>query len=277
MPVPAPWTAIRDTPNKSVRQNVARVGVVLHHAAMTSLTGLRQMEVFGSKEVSSTAICKDDDLELVVPDDRYRPWSLSNAYGDSAYRSIETCNESTNGWTISDKSHEKVAQAVAYWAQTDGFWPHRDGDSKTWTVRGHREMAELGLSYATACPGGLDLDRVTRRAQQLLTTTAATKVVPIIPRGKDSTMGPFYALHEPSGAIGLFKGYEVVLFGSVNDYNAHRASIIKANEFNTSTGQTEFVQPVPPDINGANAKANFVNFTQDEWAIEVAVHGGYRK
>lgn len=170
----APWTAVHDTPNKSIRQNVARKGVVLHHAAMTSLDGLRTMEVQGTKEVSSTAICKDGHLELVVPDSGYRPWSLSSAWADSAFRSIETCNESTNGWTVSDASHWSLARAVAYWATTDGFRPHREGDPSTWTVIGHREVNEIyGVSYSTACPGALDLDLVTQRAQDILNGTGA--------------------------------------------------------------------------------------------------------
>lgn len=167
--VDAPWTAVYDTPNKSVRQGVARRGVVLHHAAMTSLSGLRDMEVRGTKQVSSTAICKDGQIELIVPDDRYRPWSLSDAYWDSAMRSVETCNESVDGWTISDASHWSLAKAVAYWAEKDGFWPHRDGDPSTWTVIGHREVYSIhGGSYGTACPGKMDINLVVRRAQQIL-------------------------------------------------------------------------------------------------------------
>lgn len=164
-----PWTAVYNTPNKSPRQNVARRGAVLHHAAMTSLSGLRDMEVNGTKQVSSTAICKDNNLELIIPDPNMRAWSLADAYWDSALHSIECCNESTNGWTISDASHESLARAVAYWASTEGWRPHRDGDPTTWTVLGHREINSIhGGSYSTACPGGMDLDRVTRRAQQLL-------------------------------------------------------------------------------------------------------------
>lgn len=164
-----PWTAVYNTPNRSPRQNVARRGAVLHHAAMTSLSGLRDMEVNGTKQVSSTAICKDNNLELIIPDPNMRAWSLADAYWDSALHSIECCNESTNGWTISDASHESLARAVAYWASTEGWRPHRDGDPTTWTVLGHREINSIhGGSYSTACPGGMDLDRVTRRAQQLL-------------------------------------------------------------------------------------------------------------
>lgn len=161
------WTAIHNTPNKSIRQNVARRGVVLHHAAMTSLDGLRYLTM-GGKQVSATAIVKDGNRERMMTDE-YRAWSLSSAYWDSACRSVETANESTNGWTISDASHWSLARLVAYWAERDGFWPHRDGNPKEWTVLGHREVYSIhGASYATACPGGMDLDLVTKRAQDIL-------------------------------------------------------------------------------------------------------------
>ena len=162
----APWTAVYDTPNKSVRQNVARRGVVLHHAALTSLDVLRSLTM-GAKEVSASAICKNTLLEKMMGDG-YRAWSLSDGYWDSALRSVETCNESTNGWTISDASHWKLAAAVAYWSATEGWWPHRDGAPTNWTVIGHREVYSIhGGSYATACPGGMDLNLVTSRAQAL--------------------------------------------------------------------------------------------------------------
>lgn len=169
--IPAPWTAVRTTPNRSPRQNVPRKGVCLHHAAMTSLSGLRSLAM-GGKQVSATAIVKDGEAENLVRDEN-RPWSLADAWGDSAFRSVETANESTNGWTISDASHWTLARLVAYWAEQDGFWPHRSGDPKTWTVIGHREFHDIyGGSYATACPGGMDLNLVTARAQALLGGTA---------------------------------------------------------------------------------------------------------
>ena len=167
--VDEPWTRINNTPNKSVRRDVGRRGVVLHHAAMTSLDGLRYLEM-GAKEVSSSAIVKDRAKERMMPEDIWRAWSLSDSYWDSALRSVETCNESVDGWTISDESHESLAQVVAWWAQMDGFWPHRDGDPSTWTVIGHREVYTIhGGSYATACPGGMNLDWIARRAQEILT------------------------------------------------------------------------------------------------------------
>lgn len=161
------WTAIYNTPNKSIRQNVARRGVVLHHAATTSLDALRRLAM-GGKQVSATALVKDGNRERLMTDE-FRAWSLSDAYWDSACRSVETANESTNGWTISDESTWSLALLVAYWAERDGFWPHRNGPRREWTVYGHREIyEEFGASYATACPGGMDLNLVTKRAQEIL-------------------------------------------------------------------------------------------------------------
>lgn len=167
--VPVPFTEYHNTPNKSIRQNVARRGVVLHHAAMTNLDALIYLEM-GAKQVSSNATCKDNRLpEMFDTDGPYRAWSLSDAYWDSALRSVETCNESTDGWTVSDSSHWSLARAVAYWAQRDGFYPHRNGPMETWTVIGHREVYTIhGGSYGTACPGGMNLDLVVARAQAIL-------------------------------------------------------------------------------------------------------------
>lgn len=184
----APWTSTYNTPNKSPRQNVARRGVVLHHAAMTSLPALHRLAM-GAKQVSATALCKDDLLEHLIPDDRFRAWSLSSAYWDSALRSVETCNQSTDGWTVSEASHRSLARAVAYWSETEGWWPHREGKPETWTVLGHREVYTIhGASYATACPGGMDLDKVTRYAQEIRrgSTPAAEKIEILL--AEDPTM-----------------------------------------------------------------------------------------
>jgi hypothetical protein len=148
-----------------------RIGAVLHHGATTDEQWIIDVETTGRKQVSSNRVVKNTRC-VEVADDNMRAWSLSDAYWDSVLHSVETANESTNGWTISDSSHETLARMVAYWASVEGWWPHRDGDPKSWTVIGHREVYTIhGGSYATACPGGMDLDRVTRRAQQLLQTS----------------------------------------------------------------------------------------------------------
>lgn len=157
------------TSQQSAVTAAPRRGVVLHHGATTSADQIIDMETSGSRQVSSNRVVKDQRCAKIV-DDGLRAWSLSDAFWDSVLRSIECANESTAGWTISPESHETLAQMTAFWAVQDGFWPHRDGPDTTWTVFGHREIYTIfGDSYATACPGGMDLDYVAHRAQQILT------------------------------------------------------------------------------------------------------------
>lgn len=194
------WTRVNNTPNKSVRQNVARKGAVLHHAAMKDLDLLRSLEM-GLKQVSSSAIVKNGQREKMMDEDVWRAWSLSSAYWDSALRSVETCNETIEGWTISDESHRSLGRIVAYWAQRDGFWPHRDGNPETWTVIGHREVYTIhGGSYATACPGGMDLNLVVKYAQEFLLAN-----IPNLPVKKGHTMGDrqYYARVDPKPGGGV--------------------------------------------------------------------------
>lgn len=205
--VAEPFTEYHNTPNKSIRQNVPRRGVVLHHAAMTNLDELIRLEM-GAKQVSSNATCKDDRLpEMFDTDGPYRAWSLSDAYWDSALRSVETCNESVVGWTVSDASHWSLARAVAYWAERDGFWPHRDGNPKGWTVLGHREVYTIHEgSYATACPGGMDLNLVTIRAQELLRST------PPAPTNKENDM--IYYIANTASSDGFIPNGSVYVQGA---------------------------------------------------------------
>lgn len=161
-------TEVHNTSQYSARtRGVA--GVVLHHGATTSADAIIYMETSGSRQVSSHQVIKDTRNAGIVQE-QFRAWSLSDAYWDSWAFTVECANESTDGWTISAASHETLAQTVANWAARYGFWPHRDGDPTTWTVYGHREIYTIwGGSYATACPGGMNLDWIAKRAQQILT------------------------------------------------------------------------------------------------------------
>lgn len=160
-------TEVHNTSQYSSR-SIAPRGVVLHHGATTSAQQIIDMEVTGSRQVSSHQVVKDKRNAGIVQE-QFRAWSLSDAYWDSWAFTVECANESTNGWTISDESHETLAQQVADWATRYGFWPHRDGPAETWTVIGHREVYSIhGGSYSTACPGGMNLDFITARAQQIL-------------------------------------------------------------------------------------------------------------
>lgn len=169
MSVTDPTNEWYSTRQQSALTASPRRGVVLHHGATTSADAIIQMETSGSRQVSSNRVVKDNRCAKIVDESGVRAWSLSSAYWDSVLRSVECANESTAGWTISASSSETIARMVAFWSLQDGFYPHRNGARSTWTVYGHREIyEEYGASYATACPGGMDLNAITTRAQQIL-------------------------------------------------------------------------------------------------------------
>lgn len=160
-------TAVRlTTEHKPRTERVTHV--VLHHQAGTSLSQLENLMAPGGRVVSAHWAVKDGNRIHKVPFDR-RAFSLGDAYWDSKAITVETSNESVNGWTISPESHESLAMIVADAAKRFGFRPHREGDPKSWTVIGHREVKTIhGGSYATACPGAMDLDGIAKRAQEIL-------------------------------------------------------------------------------------------------------------
>lgn len=162
------FTSTQLTTDCSPRTATANIAV-LHHAALTgSVDVLVGMMMSGGRTVSAHAAIKDDQIVHTVPLDK-RAWSLGDAYWDSRAFTCECVNDSANGWTLSIETHESIAQFVAAMANEFGFRPHRSGDPRSWTVLGHREVYTIhGGSYATACPGGMDLAWITKRAQQIL-------------------------------------------------------------------------------------------------------------
>lgn len=126
--------------------------------------------VSGSKQVSSNSICTNTgELWLIVPG-QYRAWTSSDRFFDSKSWTVECANLSTNGWTISRESHEALAQLAAALCVEHGWGRlNRSGSPSTWNVIGHREIYQLfGRSYATSCPGGMDLDWIVRRGNEIL-------------------------------------------------------------------------------------------------------------
>lgn len=166
-----PTTEWHSTSQQSPPTAFPRRGVVLHHGATTSADLIIQMETSGSRQVSSDRVIKDNRNAKIV-DPWMRAWSLSSAHWDSVLRSIECANESLAGYTISNESAVMCARQTAFWAQEEKWWPHRDGDPRTWTVYGHREIYTIfGDSYPTACPGGMPIDDIVKLAQKLLKGT----------------------------------------------------------------------------------------------------------
>ena len=149
-------TRISTTFQKSSR-NGARIGYFcVHHAASTSHRAVVEMMVTGSREVSAHYVVSDS-IESVVDED-YRAWSLSSPEWDSKSVVAETINDSTDGWTVSDKTFDNLARLIADWSTRYGI-PITDD-----TVLTHQEVyARYGESYPTACPGDLQ-----RRKPELL-------------------------------------------------------------------------------------------------------------
>lgn len=203
-------TESHNSPNKSERNpsNGQPSYIVLHHAASTSFDSVVRM-CNGAKQVSATAVLKDNQVASMF-DERYRAWSLSSAFWDSVSLSVEVCNESTNGWTISEASYSTLAKVVADWCKRYGIPCDREH------IMGHREVnTRYNASYPTACPGGLDLDRVVREARSLLAqwAFASSGFKPIDLLGED--IMALVVNHTESGGIFLVAQEYIAHFTSV--------------------------------------------------------------
>ena len=145
---------------------------VVHHAATTSLSGVLSMMSSGSREVSANYVVKDNNIVGVVPEE-YRSWSLGSAAFDGRAITVETCNSAAgdaSGWPISEESYVSLARLIADCSKRYGFPLDRNH------VIGHREVySRYGASYSTACPGGIDLDRLVNMAREAASGVTAEK------------------------------------------------------------------------------------------------------
>ncbi|PPF38327.1 N-acetylmuramoyl-L-alanine amidase [Pseudoclavibacter sp. AY1H1] len=130
---------------------------IVHHAATASLSAVLSMMSTGSRQVSSNYVIKDEQVVGVVPEEK-RAWTSGSATWDGRSITVETCNSATgdaSGWPISEASYQSLARLIADCATRYGFPLNRD------TVIGHGELySRYGASYSTACPGGINLDRL---------------------------------------------------------------------------------------------------------------------
>lgn len=154
---------IRLTPKQKGTRSGTKIGFIqLHHQASTNDDATINMMVSGSRQVSANYTVSNEGRATLVVDENERAWTSGSPIDDKAAITFEIENESTNGWTISAKAFEKVAQMVAEISGRYGIPLDRTH------VYGHRELYQrYRRSYATACPGGLDLDGVVRRAAEI--------------------------------------------------------------------------------------------------------------
>lgn len=148
------------TPNQSSRDGVTPTFIVLHHMASTSFEGVLNSWATGRKQGSCHyAISNEGEIVGVVPE-QFRAWSLSSRMFDSKAIVFEIENESMGGdWPVSAAAHEATARVVADICGRTGIPVNRT------QIIGHREVySRYDIGYATACPGGLDLDWIVARA-----------------------------------------------------------------------------------------------------------------
>lgn len=143
--------------------------LIVHHAATSSISGVLDMIASGAREVSANFVVKDDQIVMVVPP-QYRAWtSGSSSDGGAGARwdhrsiTIEVCNDRTgdaSGWPISEASYRSIVKIVMWMKAT---YPNFRIDRNR--ILGHRELWErYRASYPTACPGGIDVDKIVRMA-----------------------------------------------------------------------------------------------------------------
>ena len=152
---------------------------VVHHQASVNDDATIGMMVSGSRQVSATWTVDNDTpvgaglrnyarVTAVVPEER-RPWTSASEVDDRAY-TVECANSSgAPYWGIDPLSFEAVARLIAYTHVTTDMPLRHATQADPRGVVGHNEVAAIyGGSYATACPGNLNVDDLVARAQQLV-------------------------------------------------------------------------------------------------------------
>jgi N-acetyl-anhydromuramyl-L-alanine amidase AmpD len=158
-----------NTPYKSSRNGTKVTTIVLHHMASTSLDGVLSMWINATRQGSANYAIGNEGQIIGAVDEDLRSWSLANAAFDSKSITFEIENEALGGsWPVSSAAHEATAKVVADICQRYGIAINRTN------ILGHREVySRYGVGYSTACPGGLNMDWIVNRANQIASGTAA--------------------------------------------------------------------------------------------------------
>lgn len=167
----------RISTQSSSREGAKIESIILHHMASTNAPAVINMMVTGSRRVSSNYVVSNEGKITGVVPEELRAWTSGSksdggrgAAWDRKSITFEIANSSAGGaWPVSAKAQEATAQVVADVAKRYGIILNRD------TVIGHRELwTRHRASYPTACPGGLDMDWIVNRANQILSESGNT-------------------------------------------------------------------------------------------------------
>lgn len=146
---------------------------IWHHAATSSLSAILALFQPGGRTVSATVAIGNDGTTVGCVPERFRPWTSGDAYYDDRAYTAEVANLSVDGWTISDASYDAMGRIAAQ-AYRNGVPLDRDHHV------GHGELYDRwGASYATVCPGGMNVDWVVELGRRNLSGTAGTGRKPI--------------------------------------------------------------------------------------------------
>ena len=134
--------------------------VVLHHAAQPNLQGAIST-LSGPDAPTANHVVKDTALVTMV-DERDTPSTNGRWASNEHSVTFEVCNDKTTTDKPSPESHETAAWGVARAAVNWGMrLPLEHGVN----VFGHKEVSKS----PTACPGQLDVDWITARANEIIT------------------------------------------------------------------------------------------------------------
>lgn len=144
-------------------------GMIYHHAATRSFEAVkRMMEAdYNVYQLSANYLIDNNgDIWGCVPEE-YRAFTSADPYWDSKSITFECINEKgAPAWSISAAAQEAIAKLTADCARRYGFTPKR---GKSGNIFGHRELYQyFGASYPTACPGGMPIDSIVKRANVIL-------------------------------------------------------------------------------------------------------------
>jgi len=171
---------IRLSRQYSSRNGVKRDMVLWHHTASVSGRGegVVMMMVNATREVSANYVIGSDGYVWCVVDEDFRAWtsgsSTDGGKGAAFDRRSNTleCVNSTGAptWLQSEAFYNIAARLAVDFYQRYGIPLDRDHHV------GHRELyIRWGASYATACPGGMDIDRILAMAKSLLDPAAVER------------------------------------------------------------------------------------------------------
>lgn len=135
--------------NNSGNRSSAVSLIVVHHNATTSKdVAINTWRTDSGYQGSAHYEITDNEIIGVLGEELYA-WHANRANDISI--GLEHVNSSTTGWTVSEATMLNGAKLAADICKRYGIKPSRD------TIKGHGELTAYG--NATACPGGIDMDK----------------------------------------------------------------------------------------------------------------------